>query len=328
MTDETQTKTPLSPPCSSSKGPFVWFLSIALVLVCIGGLALIVLTKTNVVSSVRTEAADVEALSQRVDVLEKQFNALVQVSPSPSENGVSVSLGEELKRLKEQVEGSEDHQKQIAQSVVASAFAFWDLREAAMQGRPFALQLETLRVSAVGDSVAAELMSRLALYAEKGVPTLASLRETLILEEKNAPAESEASRSLWTRVKAFLRPLISFGRVHDSRFADLEKALGDGDAVRALEASKALPDNILVQLTEWRALLQTRVDFENAMKSLAARFLASPVAPLMEAPGASESIVAPAGDAASKDSAVPAENETTALPAEQSVAPPEQGKAK
>jgi hypothetical protein len=180
-----------------------------------------------------------------------------------------------VKNLQAQVESQSSLDLQAAKKLVAAVVSFWDLREAALHGLPFAPQLTSLRSNADGDIIIGEQAARLAPYADSGFPTLAQLRETLGAEEAKLAAPDAAPESvptLWSRIKIILRPLLTVHAAHRAELVALEKALETGQDDQAREAFKALPQELQNDLADWQAKLETRADIDEALRILSAHF--------------------------------------------------------
>jgi len=225
-----------------------------------------------------SEATKIDEVDQRLAAVEKQLGAAVPAQAT----GAPIPLGpltEEVDKLKAQVENKDSQTQMVAQKFVAEAFAFWDLRDAVRIGQPFAPELAILRNAAAGHAEILDLTAKLDAYALLPTATISQLRESFATESKAAVSSSAEPLTFLDRVKAMLAPLISFRSIHDVRFAAVEKALDSGNGAAALEAVKALPEDLQKGLSAWQARLEARVALDDAIRAIGAHFTTPPAAP-------------------------------------------------
>ncbi len=277
---ETENTSPSIEACCTKKGrPFLWFLSGVLLMTLAATAAFLYTFRAdNFVSTPSADFGEVEELKQRVEALERQFNALVQLAPAQQAASNAIPIDQELKQLKEMVQGVEGRETLAAHKVVAAAFAFWDLRDEARRGAAFDVELAALR-EASDDPKVEELASRLAPYAAGGTATLAQLREDLKSVQKNAPpppSSASETSSIIAKIKGFLAPLISVKPSRDMRFSEIERALQTGDASHALEAVKALPPELQASADSLQKRMEARADLDATLKTLSMHFMSVP----------------------------------------------------
>jgi hypothetical protein len=265
-----------SPPdaCGKKKHCFVLILSAFVLLATFGYAAILHYPQPGVLVPVAQNPPDFSVLERRIDALETQIKALNEPVPASQAASDSPSLSDEVRTLKAQIQNKDAQDRQTMQKFVAAAFAFWDLRELAEDGRIFVPQFAALRAVSADDPEISEWVAKLEPYAAVATPTLTQLRDSLALEEKAAPApvaEGENS-TFMSRIMALLRPLVSVRPLHDPRFADLEKALDSGDAAAAIEALNALPDDVRKSLAAWQSKLGARASLDTILLALEARF--------------------------------------------------------
>lgn len=235
---------------------------------------------------VQTQAApDNAALEQRVAALERQFAALAEipaVAPTTTATGANdATATNTIKNLESQIAQLQNQGKDGQRStrkLISFAFAFWDMREAAENGRSFATQLAALRAASVNDAAMAEQIAKLEPYAANPPPTLPQLRGTLAAQEAAIPTRSVPGdeTSLWNRIAALFRPLISVHPLHNPGLVPLEKALDSGDAQAASDMFKALPADTQTKLSAWQADLEARNLIDAALRAMAASFTSAP----------------------------------------------------
>ena len=281
----TQSETPLPepstisspPPRKPKSGKKLWVFLAAFLLLLIGALALAKFIERSPPSSaVSTKPTlDISELDRRLTTLEARVDKL-------SENGASSSAAnapdsEIVKNLQNQITQLQNQNKDGAESarkIIAAAFAFWDLREAAKAGRPFASQLSDLRNATTDDAATAAQIAKLAPYAANPPPTLAQLRESLAAQEASLPPPpaTEANPTLWTRILALLRPFISVHPLRNPALETLEKTLDSGDDQGALAAFKTLSDDARQKLSAWGNDLDARAQIGAALQAMTVSF--------------------------------------------------------
>jgi len=225
---------------------------------------------------------NVAALEKRIAVLETRVTALTEIPPAvPSAGGTNetsdASLSESVKNLQAQVAAMDSKgsvSQQATHNLIAAAFAFLDVRDAAQQGQPFGPALAALRAASGDDATLNAQIEKLAPYAETPAPTFGQLREMLAKEELSLTEDKAAdiNASLSDRVKNILRPLISFHPLHDPQVVALEQALDNKDAEKASQAYKLLPDESQKKLSPWHAKLEARAELDRELRVLTVYF--------------------------------------------------------
>ena len=170
--------------------------------------------------------------------------------------------------------------QKAAQSSVATAIGFIQLRDAAAAGRGFAAELTVLRSAAPDDARFRDIMAQLDPYATKGAPLVGALRENFI--ELEAPVSVAMKRAnaqtWWQRLLAELSDLISIRPLHGgdatNACATAEEALSAGDVNTALDAVKTLPPEAQDVLKDWKTKAEARAAIDVGMRDLSARFAA------------------------------------------------------
>jgi len=170
--------------------------------------------------------------------------------------------------------------QQAAQSSLASAIAFIQLRAATEAGRGFVTELAVLRRTAPDDNRFHEILENLKPYADKGPPTLTTLREEFM--DLEAPASAAIDRSVaqnwWQRIRAELKGLVSIRPLHGGGAADAlttaENALDAGHPDEAVAAVKTLPQDAQDILRDWLAKIQARMAVDASLRELSDRFAA------------------------------------------------------
>jgi hypothetical protein len=258
--------------CGGRISRLVWILLLAVLLGSLGYAAYMRYPRQGLLVPVTQVSPKLVALEQRLDMLEAQLSKVLPPG------GDLTPPNEEVKKPKTPAENKEAQDQQTTQKLIASAFAYWDLREAAKTGHSFAPQLAALRAATVNSPATSDLITRLEPYALEGALTLPQLREALRAEERTAPlpVAENAPTSFGARVKTALQPFVSIRPLRDERFANLEKAFDSGSAPAALEAVKALPENLQQHLALWRAKLEARIAVDDAFLVLSARIITPP----------------------------------------------------
>jgi hypothetical protein len=155
------------------------------------------------------------------------------------------------------------------------------LREAVQTGQAFAVPLTLLQKAAADDAVLPALCARLSPYADKGLPTLAQLREVLIAGEDAVvapvavPADADLThwRDHWQdHVRGVLQHLISVHPARDPALAPVEAALASQTGAAALQDFNALPVETQKSLAEWKEKLRARVETDATLDEMNAHF--------------------------------------------------------
>lgn len=246
----------------------------------------------------------IRTLNNRLDELSLQAGkvaASAETAPLPQETASASELAHmqsDLVALSSAVNGLQAEVKRAgttatetqktAQSSIASAVAFIQLRAAAEARRGFAPELSNLRTVARGDAAFREILAKLEPYAAKGAPVVNTLREEFIaLEAPVSVAVRKANaQNWWQRLLAELGGLISIRPLHGGDATDVcaaaEEALSAGDLNAALDAIKALPSEAQDILKDWRGKAEARAAIDTGLRDLSDRFAAlagSPPAP-------------------------------------------------
>ncbi len=232
----------------------------------------------------------ISALDARLADLNAQTekNAAVAASSTTSSSAADIAqLQSSLAALQASVGALQSDLKQTGntaaaaraetQSALTQLLAFVQLREAADSGRGFAAELAAAK-SAGGDAFKAAL-DMLSPYAEKGAPTLATLREELDgLEAQATQAVDKDNAQTWRdKVRAELEGLVSVRSIHDgSMLGAVQTDLARGNLAAALDEIKNLPPGAQKVLEDWRAQAEARLAVDNALRLLIDR-LAAPV---------------------------------------------------
>ena len=282
-------KTPLPPEsapraCGWRKTRWACRFLTAALLVGLGAAGVLYCPLATPFIAVQPKPPELTSLEQRVDILEKRLNApheqeTVVAPPAPIDATASSESVKNLETRLAQIENKNVQDRQATQRLIAATLAFWDLRQTVQEGRTFAPQLEALLAVSSGDVVAAELLAKLAPYANAATPILPRLRDALTVAETETPAPAlaqDTAASWWARIKAALQPLVAVRPLLDPRFAAVENALDSGDAPAALNAVKALPDDVRQSLAAWQAKLESRIAIDETLKTLSAHFTAPP----------------------------------------------------
>ena len=220
--------------------------------------------------------ADLAALQQRVQILEHRLDTLketpvAQEAPQTGNSADVAALNDTVKNLQAQITQLQNQ----SQKSLAAAMAFWDLRDVARGGRPFATQLAALRAASAGDAATTEQAARLDAYATSGAPTFAQLRDVLVQTEPAAADAPLPESPTWRqRLQSLLQNLVSVHPLNDPQFAALENALNASDGLAASEAFKALPMNAQQHLAAWREKFDARMTVDDALHALQMHFSA------------------------------------------------------
>lgn len=200
--------------------------------------------------------------------MEGQIKSLHENLPAPATETRSTSIDKEIKELEVRIEEKNVRNAQASQKAIATAFAFWDLRDKAKNGHAFASEFATLQSVATGNATLTERLASIAPFADVKTPTLPQLQVLLIEEEKTIRQSASGGVSWWSRIKTALQFLISIRPSRDARFETLEKALASNDASAALEAAKALPEDARENLGDWQSKLEARIALDRALQEL------------------------------------------------------------
>lgn len=170
----------------------------------------------------------------------------------------------------------------------ALILAVGQMRDAAAAGRPFAKELEALRALAAADPALAGpiagLVERTAPPAEKGVPTVAVLRERFgAVARAVAIAARGGDDADWIqRMKGRVFSLVAVRRTDgaapagtpDALILAAEKALAADDLAQAVAALDTLSGAPAVPARDWLGAARARVDLDAALAEMHARAVA------------------------------------------------------
>jgi uroporphyrinogen-III synthase len=228
-----------------------------------------------------SSAPDTLILEKRMDSLEARMKALTEIPSVENQGAVAEpALSDEIKNLQTQIAALQNQRTQDRQSsrkAIGTALAYWNLREAAKDGRDFSVYLTTLRSSVSDDSVLTEQTSKLIPLSTQVIPALPQLGEELKAQEPNIyQAQSDAQLTIEERLKKIFQPLISIHPLHDIRYTILEKALNDGDDEAASAAFKNLPNETQKTLSSWQEKLNLRMTLNDNLRDLDQSFSVSP----------------------------------------------------
>ncbi len=234
----------------------------------------------------------IQTINNRIDDLGARMNK-VAAKPVASDSDEGPSSEElthvqnDVNKLAASITGLQTEVKQAgvsaqhaAQSSMASAIAFIQLRAQAEAGRGFASELTNLRNVAPDDARFRETLDKLAPYAEKGAPVLGVLRDDFINREASVSVamDKNAVKTWWQRVLAELKGLISVRPIHGADATDAlavtENALADGKVDAAITAVKTLPADGQEVLKDWLVKLQARAAIDTGLQDLSDRFVA------------------------------------------------------
>lgn len=166
--------------------------------------------------------------------------------------------------------------RSTAASVIASAIAYLQLREATANSHAFTNELTVLREAAKNDAALLTAAADIEPYAAVGAPTLATLHTELLEREPAATvaATKAAATTWWQRVLAELQSVISVRPLHGGEgdaLAELESATTQNSAA-ALEAFHQLPPATQNYLQDWKTKLEARQHVDQGMAAMAASF--------------------------------------------------------
>jgi len=171
------------------------------------------------------------------------------------------------------------------QATVAEMIAFIQLREAAVTGRGFTHELATMQNAAKNDVRFTEPLDRLVPYAEKGAPTLFTLREQLTAQAADAEqAIAKASaQNWWERILIELKGLVSVRSLHESgpanAFRVMESDLDRGDLASAVDGMKNLPPEAQKTLEDWHTKADVRRTVDDNLRAMSESLIAGAPAP-------------------------------------------------
>lgn len=200
----------------------------------------------------------------------------------------SESRAADLARRLAAVESARTQQPRADATAQALILAVGQMRDAAAAGRPFAKELEALRALAAADPAVAGPIAgqveRTAALAEKGVPTIAALRERFdAVARAVAIAARGGDDADWVqRMKGRVFSLVAVRRTDgaapagtpDALIWAAEKALAAGDLAQAVAALETLSGPPAVPARDWLGAARARVDLDAALAEMHARAVA------------------------------------------------------
>jgi hypothetical protein len=208
----------------------------------------------------KTAAAERDSLKQQVAALTDRVGraenrpAAAGLSPEAVQdtlNPLSAKLAEVESRLADLAKAQGD--LQTNSKAAALAVALYNLRRAASEGRPYAVELRNV---AEMSPVALELEA-LDARRDQGIPSLEQLNANFqsaanaALDAENVPADSSLMSDLWARAKSFVRirrkgdvpgdstPAILARVEHRLKLGELDAAIAEGEQLKG-EAAAAL----------------------------------------------------------------------------------------
>jgi hypothetical protein len=214
-----------------------------------------------------------------VDVARLQSD---MVSLSAAVSGVQAEL--------KQARNADAHRAQAAQSSLAGAIAFIELRDAVDAGRGFASELSALRAAARSDSGLEPEIAKLEPLASKGVASMGVLRADFLNLESGASAgiDKAAAQNWRQRIWAEMKSLVTVRSLHGNETADAftetENALSAGDLSKALAAEANLPQAAQDVLKDWRAKAEERLTAETALHAIADHYITLAAPAALESP--------------------------------------------
>lgn len=233
-------------------------------------------TSLNAPSKTPEAALEIAAMQRRIENIEARLASLAERSEAPQASGADQAfMDEALKRVESRMahlEVSGAPSREIVQKMIAAAFAFRDVREAAREGRPFPASLTSVRAAAPDDAALGDIAAKIEPFAAAPPPSWEGLGEALAEEEKNMPASAGQDSSFWGRVKQLFRPLISVQPLH--RFKDIKTALALQDGAAVLAALQNLSEEEKQSLAPWRGKLEARLALDAAVQELSSHLFA------------------------------------------------------
>lgn len=282
--EETEKKAPPPQICLCRKRPVLSAFVVLALLIGTAGLALVYAPLPPFSTLFEGKTGALDALERRVDALEAEIRGFRETRPDPLANAPLLTapeespLGAEIKSLRERIENEGKEDARLMQRAVAAALTFSALKEDAQNGRGFEERLTTLRALMADNPKVLDLASTMEPFAKEPPLTVAQLTEAFRIEEKNARhlPESTEKTSWLDRIKNILRPLISVTRVNSERFAPVREALERSKARAALDAVKALSEDVAQGLGPWKEKLEARVALDDAVHEMAAVLMTPP----------------------------------------------------
>ncbi len=200
----------------------------------------------------------------------------------------SESRAADLARRLAAVESARTQQPRADATAQALILAVGQMRDAAAAGRPFAKEREALRALAAADPAVAGPIAgpveRTAALAEKGVPTIAALRERFdAVARAVAIAERGGDDADWIqRMKGRVFSLVAVRRTDGAAPAGTphpmimaaEKAQAAGQLAHAHAALETLSGPPAVPARDWLGAARARVDLDAALAEMHARAVA------------------------------------------------------
>lgn len=274
--------------CHGKKG---WLCLLAVVLIFAAGVAFAhcpwVMRLHAPIKDTRLSAqqAEIEALTQRVETLEKRVDnvaAVPAVTDSNAQAGVQALAArvDQLQKDMQETHTLASQSREAAQGQIAGALAVMELKSAVDAGRGFVRELDLLQTLAKDDVAIQSDIAKLQSSAAEGVPTCAMLLDKLrVLEISAAPAGDAPSgnadvwQNIWQKIKAEIQKFVTIRPLHQSSeaiYGALEHALTRGDVAAAMSAYHSLPDSAAASLRDWSQQLTRRYDANEVVRDMMA----------------------------------------------------------
>jgi hypothetical protein len=186
-----------------------------------------------------------------------------------------------------------EQSQKMTQVTLATAIAFIRLREAAVSGHPFSIELTAMRTAARNDGDFQQQIAKLDPFAAGGARNIVGLQNEFWAHEKDAAnaVDRAMARTLWDKLLAELQTLVFVRRLNggdsDDPFVTIESALARGDVGAALQGLKAMPAAAQSALKDWRTDADARQQVDGALGSMAEHFttMANPsLTPMQDTP--------------------------------------------
>lgn len=235
-------------------------------------------------------ATNLSEVENRLEAMEKALAAGGRGSGGAVSAGRLAKAEARVEALEEQIASLADDIAALRESAGRSAaslhhegfaLALSQLKARILEGRSYLAELNSLTRLSAGDSRLAEPLKALRVYAERGVPTVADLRETFEHEAPDILAaareeQAEAGEAGWLdRTLARLKALVTVRRVGniagpstEAIIARAEAALGRGDLGRAMKEVEALKGAAAVTAEDWVDRARTRFEVDRLLAEL------------------------------------------------------------
>ena len=244
--------------------------------------------------------AELDQALTRIDDLERRLAEVREIANAvTSSGGAEVDLSPVMSRMDGLEESGRETRAEIEalnekmQSMSANAntgqglvLAVAQLRDAALSGRPFAAQLDSLRAVAGGDAELTAAASRLSDHAEDGLPSADALKQRFSEIAGEIVTQARVGDGDWLEQAAGrLSSLVSLRRTDgqsgdpvEDAVAAIETDLAAGDVVAAVDKAQQLSDALPPQaqdvLEPWLLDAKARAGAVRALNALHAKALA------------------------------------------------------